>query len=630
MKHIVIGTAGHVDHGKTLLIRSLTGMDTDRLKEEKERGLSIDIGFAYFNLPSGRCAEIIDVPGHERFLKNMLAGVSTIDVVLLIVAADDGVMPQTKEHLDICKLLQVKNGIVVITKIDLVDKEWLELVEENIKEITKDTFLEEVPIVKVSSKTKEGFSLLVEQIDKMIANIEPKNSMLPVRLPIDRIFTMTGFGTVITGTLVSGTLKCEEQVEIYPQKTIAKVRQIHCHGEKTQEAFAGQRVGMNLAGIKIEELSRGDWIAAPGYLTVTNTIDARLSLLKSIPKALQNRTRIKLCIGTGEYIGRVILLDKKEIGPGEEVLVQFRMENKLATLKEDRFILRLYSPLLTIGGGKILNASPPKHKRFNREVIEQLEILEKGSVEDSILQILKGASKNTLSLEEIRKSINLPLEESKAILDKLSKSLKITCISENKLYIHEDNLNKLKKGLVDYLKDFHKKFPLKMGITKEEIRSRFFKKDPIALFSKVLEAKEIEEDRGYLRIRGFEIKLNEQELIILNKIETLYKNCKLNPPNLKEISLQIKEDSEKISELILYLLTQGNLVKIAEDIIIHKATFEEAKEKIRKLLVENKQAKLSQIRDYLQSSRKFTLPLLEYLDSIKFTRRVGDERQLYN
>lgn len=405
MKHVVIGTAGHIDHGKTALIRALTGRETDTLKEEKERGISINLGFTFFNLPSGKKAGIIDVPGHEKFIKNMLAGVSGIDLVLMVIAADEGVMPQTREHFEILQLLNVNKGIIVVTKIDLVDEEWLDMVLEDIKKEFKGTFLENAPICKVSSKTKIGLDSLAKEIDRLTEDVSCKDVRGHFRLPVDRVFSISGFGTVVTGTVISGSIREGEQVQIYPSKVLSKVRGIQINDKQVKRAEAGERCGINLANVKTSNIDRGDVISLENLMEPSLMIDCKLHYLKSAPKPLKNRQRVRIYHGTSEIICRVVILDKKEVNPGEDSYVQFRLEKQLTSQRKDRFVIRSYSPMSTIGGGIIIEPSAKKAKRFNEEYIEELRIKEKGNTQNILEGVIKNLSENYPKEEDILKAL---------------------------------------------------------------------------------------------------------------------------------------------------------------------------------------------------------------------------------
>ena len=376
MKNIIIGTAGHIDHGKTTLIKALTGRETDTLEEEKNRGISINLGFTFFDLPSGKRAGIVDVPGHEKFVKNMLAGVSGIDVVLMVIAADEGIMPQTKEHLEILQLLNVKKGIIVITKTDMVEKEWAEMVEEDIKEELKDTFLQNAPVYRVSSKTKEGVKELIEGIDELTEEIHSKDVHGHFRLPVDRVFSVTGFGTVVTGTIISGNVKEGDIAEIYPSKKMTKIRGIQVHDNSVKVGEAGQRCALNLSNIKKTEVKRGDVISVENLMEPSMMIDCKLYYLKSASRPLENRQRVRLYSGTNEIICRAVILDKEIVNPGEEAYIQFRLEKPITVQRNDRYVIRTYSPMITIGGGSVIEPVATKAKRFNQSYVEDLKLKE--------------------------------------------------------------------------------------------------------------------------------------------------------------------------------------------------------------------------------------------------------------
>lgn len=630
MKYIVVGTAGHVDHGKTTLIKALTGIDTDRLKEEKERGMSIDLGFAYLNLSNGNCAEIIDVPGHEHFIKNMLAGVGALDLVLFIVAANEGVMPQTKEHLDILQLLQVKKGIIVITKVDLVEKDWLDLVSENIKELARNTFLEDAPIVYFSAISGLGLEILKSKIEEIALSVEPKNASSPLRLPIDRVFKMEGFGTVITGTLVSGVLKINDEVEILPRGIKARVRQIQSHKGKINQAFAGQRVGINLAGIKTEELNRGDVISQPACLSPSNLLDAHLTLLKTSPQPLQNRTRIRLYIGTGEFLGRVILLDKEVVKAGEDGLVQFRLEQLASAAKDDRLIIRLYSPMITIGGGKILNPRPKKHKRFKKEVIEELFAYKKGTPEDLVEQTLLNTSENILSVNELSKLVNLGKPEIENVLQVLIQKKSILWLHPEELVIHKERFTGLKTKILETLKEFHSQQPLKLNVSKEEIRSKLKLEEKIYSFclNELVKENCIILVKDKLHLTEHRVGYTPEQEKIKRQIENLYLEKQFSPSNVEEVIANLGTKPEIVREVLSSLLELGILVELEEGLIFHKEALEKAKQILHNYLVKNSSITVSEYRQLLNSSRKYTLPILQYFDTVKFTKRIGDKRVL--
>lgn len=429
MQNVIIGTAGHIDHGKTTLIKAMTGKETDTLKEEKERGISINLGFTYFDLPSGRRAGIIDVPGHERFVKNMLAGVGGIDIVLLVIAADEGIMPQTREHLNILELLDIRKGIVVITKKDIVDDEWLTMITDEVKEELAESFLKDSPLIPVSSLSGQGLDELSREIDRLTENMEDRDTVTDFRIPVDRVFTVSGFGTVITGTLISGEINEGEPCEVYTNGIKTRIRGIHVHEVPVKKAYAGQRVALNLAGIKTGDVDRGDVISRPGAMENSLMLDCRLNYLKDAPRALKNRERIRLYHGTTEVLGRVVLLDNETVNPGESALVQIRLEESIAARRGDKYVIRSYSPMYTIGGGTVLEPNPSKHKAMDKAVLEELTLKEKGDPSDIVEQTIAGNSIIFPKKEDIIKLSGKGIANIDEIIDRLKSLGKITEIS---------------------------------------------------------------------------------------------------------------------------------------------------------------------------------------------------------
>ena len=426
MKHIIIGTAGHIDHGKTTLIKALTGRNTDRWEEEQRRGITIDLGFTWFDLPGGDRAGIIDVPGHVKFINNMVAGVVGMDMVLLVVAADEGIMPQTREHMDILNLLGIEKSIIVLNKCDLVEEDWLELVEEEIREELAGTFLEKAPVVRVSAATGEGLPHLVDVIQKMAEEeVEEKDTATIPRLPIDRAFSLSGFGTIITGTLLSGTITKDDTLEMYPIGKSSKIRSIQVHGEDVDKCYAGQRVAINLSNIKKREISRGCVLAPPDSMKNTDLLDVKMQILDSSMRVLTNHTRLHLFTGTSEILCRAVLLDKEELGPGESGYVQLRLEEEIAVKKGDKFVVRFYSPMETIGGGVILEPNPSVHRRFQQQVIEDLERKESGSTADVVEMHVRSHGETMITLAELAKLTALTGEEIARDVEELEKEGRI-------------------------------------------------------------------------------------------------------------------------------------------------------------------------------------------------------------
>lgn len=632
MKHIVIGTAGHVDHGKTVLVKALTGVDTDRLKEEKERGISIELGFAKLKLPSGHNAAIIDVPGHERFIKNMLAGVGGIDIVMLVVAADEGVMPQTREHLEIIQLLQINKGIVVITKKDLVDAEWLNMIQEEIREFLHGTVLENAMIVTVSAVSGEGLDELLAALDNLVAGVDEKKSSGPPRLPVDRVFSVTGFGTVSTGTLLSGQIRPGDNLQVYPGDMIARVRNIHVHGQKVKTAEAGQRVAVNLSGVETDDIKRGNVLAAPGSLKPSHRLDARLKFLSSAAKPLKHRARVRFYLGTAEILGRVVLLDRDELQPGEDAYVQLQLEDPVAAARGDHFVIRSYSPMRTIGGGTIINPSPAKHKRNRKEIIEALATAEKGSPAELVEQYLITAGR-PIPLQQMATGAGITGEEAANGLRELLDSNRVVQLSMEgeEYYLSTKILARWEQLISTALQEYHEKYPLREGYPKEELRSRYFTllnaKQFQMLVNYLHQSGKITGHAQSIALKGFEPLPPPEISETINRLESIYLANEFQPPTWNEAitSVGIK-DGGQAQELLGYLLNKGILVKLAEGIYMHSTALRKAISLIKTHLEQKQEISLGEVRDLLQTSRKYTLPLLEYLDREKITRRVGDMR----
>ncbi|SHH53523.1 selenocysteine-specific translation elongation factor [Clostridium grantii] len=634
MKHIIIGTAGHIDHGKTQLIKALTGRETDTLAEEKKRGISINLGFTYFDLPSGKRAGIIDVPGHEKFIKNMLAGAMGIDIVALVVAADEGIMPQTKEHLEILQLLGVKKGIIVITKKDLVDDEWLTMIENDVKEATKDTFLKNAPIIPVSSKNKEGLDNLINFLDKIVDETKEKDKYGHFRLPIDRIFSVSGFGTVVTGTVLSGTIKINDELMIYPSGIKTKVRGIQIHGETAEKAEAAQRCAINLMNVKKEDIQRGDIVSIPNVMEPSYIMDSKLMYLKSVKTALKNRQRVRFYSGSSEIIGRIVLLEKEELKPGESAFVQIKLEKMAALQMGDKFIIRNYSPMYTIGGGTIIDPKAEKAKRFNKTYIDNLKTKGEGSVEEIIGHIIEELSPNFPSKDEITKKIGRNIENIEEVLIELENKARIYKLEQSgkSNYIHVRYFRGLEDDINKILKDYHRKYPLEEGISKEEFKTKIFSKSlKSKLYNEVLQLlvnNEMLEVKGnYISKIGFEITFNEKQIRIKNELLSKIKEGKFSPPKFKAIT-EGKEDDLEYKKVFELLIKTGELIKISQDIIFSKENYELAKDKIINFIKEHGQITLSHAKEELNTSRQYSMAFLEHLDEVKVTKRDENIRKL--
>lgn len=634
MKHIVIGTAGHIDHGKTTLIKALTGRETDTLREEKERGISINLGFTFFDLPSGRRAGIIDVPGHEKFIKNMLAGVSGIDIVIMVIAADEGIMPQTREHFEILQLLNIKRGLIALTKSDLVDEEWLSMIKEDIKEEFKGTFLENAPIHAVSSKTKVGLDALIKDVDKLTEEIDAKDTQGHFRLPVDRVFSVSGFGTIVTGTVISGMIKEGENVEIYPSKEVSKVRGIQVHDKSVKVAEAGQRCAINIANVKTSAVKRGDVIAASNLMEPSLMIDCKLYYLKSASRPLENRQRVRLYHGTSEIICRVVILDKEELNQGEEAYVQLRLEKPLTAQRNDRFVIRSYSPMYTIGGGSIIDPSAKKAKRFDKKYLEELKVKESGKTENIIENNVKKLSDQYPKASDILKALGKNEEQIEEKLQLLVDENKIVRFDtgDKAVYVHKEYIDNKVNSMCDLLERFHKENPLKWGISKEEIKNKVFKGIKQKIYDEMLDLfvkdNKISIHGSFISLEGFTIKYTKEQKNTRDNIIKAFKAAKFSPPKYSELE-EKQEDKKSFKMIFDSLLDEGIIVKVSEDCLFLKEDYDKVKELIVNFINTNGSLTLAQLRDELNTSRKYAMALIEHFDGIKLTKRVDDKRVLY-
>ncbi|MGG2466180.1 selenocysteine-specific translation elongation factor [Paraclostridium bifermentans] len=627
MKNVIIGTAGHIDHGKTTLIKALTGRETDTLAEEKKRGISINLGFTYFDLPSNKRAGIVDVPGHEKFIKNMLAGASGLDMVLLVVAADEGVMPQTVEHMDILTFLNIKKGMIVLTKSDTVEEDFRELVKEDIREKVKGTFLEDAEIIEVDSISKKGLDNLINKIDKMTDEIEDKNLDTPARLNIDRVFSIKGFGTVVTGTLIEGKISIDDDLVIYPKELKTKIRSIQVHGEGVETAYAGQRTAINISNVKVEEINRGDVLASPHSLEEAMMLDVRLSVVKHTDAGLKHWDRLRLYHGTREILCRAVPLEVEEIMPGESGLVQLRLEESIVAKKGDKFVVRRYSPMETIGGGIVIDTNPRKHKRFDTNIIEALKIKEKGELSDILEAYLKNNSRNYPNIKEIMSYSGESEDNINKSLEKLIGQDKVICI--NNMYMHINQYNTLKEKAESELQAYHKKFRLREGMLKEEVRSKveskFKTRDFDVLLDLFINDDLIKVNGNFVSLKKFNVVFNEKQTKIKNEIEKILNNAGLNNIYAIEDITNNKKEYEEVLESLI-----GNtVVRIEDSYLMSSKVYNDAKEKLIKYLEENKEITLGDYRDLVNSSRKNCMIILEDFDRNKITKRVENKRVLF-
>ncbi|MCF2683450.1 selenocysteine-specific translation elongation factor [Faecalicatena contorta] len=633
MKNIIIGTAGHIDHGKTTLIKALTGRNTDRWEEEQRRGITIDLGFTYFDLPGGDRAGIIDVPGHERFINNMVAGVVGMDLVLLVIAADEGIMPQTREHMDILNLLGIEKSIIVLNKCDLVDEEWLELVEEEVKEELEGTFLEHAPVVKVSAATGEGLEGLVQMIEHLTRDevIQKDVNTIP-RLPIDRAFTLSGFGTIITGTLVSGTISKEDTLEMYPIGKECKIRSIQVHGEDKKECYAGQRVAINLSNVKKREIKRGCVLAPPNSMKNTDLLDVRLNVLDSSMRVLTNHTRLHFFTGTSEVLCRAVLLDKEEIGPGESGYVQLRLEEEVAVRRGDKFVVRFYSPMETIGGGVVLEPNPRIKKRFQQDVIEELSRKESGSSADVIEMHVKSHADTLITVSELAKLTALSAEEVKNDVEELKEQGNVCTFPMRKdTYVwHADSAREAERILYKAMEEYEDRYPYRYGMKKAEVQMTYFHKIKPNVFDQILEMLEssgsLKRVDEFLCTPEYEVRKDETYREISKKLLAAFEKAGYDFVRYSEIDCG-KESKELKDDILNILLEEKRVVKVTEDMYTLCSYMEQAKEKIQEQLKDNPVITIAQVRDMFATSRKSAKPILEYMDSIKVTKKTGAESE---
>ncbi len=633
MKNIIIGTAGHIDHGKTTLIKALTGRNTDRWEEEQRRGITIDLGFTYFDLKNGDRVGIIDVPGHERFINNMVAGVVGMDLVMLVVAADEGIMPQTREHMDILGQLGIEKSILVLNKVDLVDEEWLELVEEEIREELDGTFLEGAPIAKVSATTGQGIPELVELIEKLTAEeVVQKDIHTIPRLPIDRVFSLSGFGTIITGTLLAGTITKEDTLQVYPLGKECKIRSIQVHGQDVEKCYAGQRVAINLSNIKKNELCRGCVLAPINNMKNTTLLDVRMNIIPSSKRVLTNQSRLHLFTGTSEILCRAFLLDQEEIGPGETGLVQLRLEEEIALRRGDKFVVRFYSPMETIGGGVVLEPNPKRKKRFDAEAIEELKRKESGSSEDVIEMHVKVHAETMITVNELAKLTALSLEEVEEDVASLEKQgiVKVFSMKKDTYVWHTVHEQQIRQELTKVVREYHEKYPYRYGMKKAEVHMTYMKKVKLNVFDSYMDLLEREQVlsryQEYLKLPEFEVRRDSTYDKVRKIVENVFQKAQFDFVRFSEISLG-GIDEEVVEDILLLLTDEEYVVKIADDIYTLKTIIDQAKEVIIVRLKENPLITIAEVRDLLGTSRKSAKPILEYMDSIKVTKKNGTESE---
>ncbi len=620
-RYIILGTAGHIDHGKSALVKALTGIDPDRLKEEKERGITIDLGFAYLRYPDGVVVGIVDVPGHERLVRNMLAGAGGIDILLLVVAADEGVMPQTREHLAICNLLGIEKGLIAITKTDLVDEEWLQLVIEDVREFVKGTFLEGSEIVPVSSRTGENIQTLKDKIHEYALKTRQKSTEGYFRLPIDRVFTLKGFGTVVTGTALSGILTAEQTVEILPAGIRCRVRGLQSHGRPLKQARAGQRVAINLQGVEKEDLKRGDMILEPEVFTTTQAIDVKLHLIPDAPE-LKTKQPVHLHLYTSEVIGRVILYDRELLRPGESSYAQIRLQSPVVAVSGDRFIIRRFSPVETIGGGIVLD--PIARKRRRREGLEDLEVFERGDLKERIQMKVLRSGLMGISAGRLRGWVNA----SKTDIEEAIKELiqQGVVFRYDSTLIHERVYNSIKDRLVDTLRRFHRNNPLKPGMPMETLRSLF--RLPPSAFEGILKiSREIVVERDTVRLREFTVSVTDRFKQIKEETLNLLRQKTFQPLSRDELAEHFRLRPAEMDDILRLMEKEGLLKRINDLFYLTREDYHRMLNLLKGYFERKDTMTVAEFRDLLGTTRKYALPFLEHLDSNKVTLRVGDVRK---
>jgi selenocysteine-specific elongation factor len=629
MKNVIVGTAGHIDHGKSALVEALTGTNPDRLEEERRRGITIDLGFAFLDLAEVRVG-FVDVPGHERFVRNMLAGVGGIDLVLLVIAADESVKPQTREHFDICRLLAIPRGLVALTKADLVEPDLLDLVRLEVEEYLRGSFLEGAPVVPVSARTGAGLAQLKEELLGVARHAPEKDAARYFRLPIDRAFVIKGFGTVVTGTLISGAVKPEDEVELFPARRRVRVRGVQSGGRATGRAVAGQRTAVNLAGVDLEEVRRGMVLASPGRFEATRRLDARISLLGSA-RRLKNRSRAHFHQGTAETIAEVILLDRPELAPGESAFAQLRLDDPVLVLPGDRFILRQFSPVVTIGGGVVLDGRATRHRRRDQHVIPYLAAVERGNREE-ILAGMAGAAAEGLELARMISRSGWLEAEVREVAGKLAQAGTLRILSQQPLVVVSTrSLADCVERIRAEIEKFHRANALAEGIPKEDLHARAAADVRPEVFRAALEelaaGGAIVLAGDIVKRAGREIAMLPEEARAKEQIEQAFSSAGLAVPSLKEVLSKLPVEARRAQKLLQILLREHVLVKVSEDLVFHRA----AMARLRELLVDYKKKRgerlpIAAFKELTGISRKYAIPLLEHLDRERVTRRVGDER----
>lgn len=633
MKHIIMGTAGHVDHGKTALIRALTGVDTDRLKEEKERGITIELGFASLVLPGGQTIGVVDVPGHERFIKNMVSGAAGIDLVMMVIAADESIMPQTREHLHICSLLGIRQGLVALTKVDLVDEDWQDLVTDDVRTFLKGTFMEGAPILPVSALTGGGLPGLLDALARSAAEIGEKGDAGLFRLPVDRVFSMKGFGTVVTGTLVSGNITIGEDVAILPGRTVSRIRGMQVHNQSVHTAESGQRTAINLQGVDKALIERGNVLTRPGTFAPTQRMDILFDYLNTNDKKMKNRALVRFHAGTSEVMARLSLMDRDEIEPGEQVYAQLFVAAPSVVMAGDRFVIRSYSPVTTIGGGQVIDPLPRKHKRHSGRVIQEFHQLHHGTDLEKLSTVIARSSFAGIDLQGLVIRTGFPPAQVRKGLELLfSRKQAILLEREDTRVLSPDVYQELQQKMMQDIRAHHEKFPLKEGLSREELRMKLGTFIDQKLFNAVVRDLEKQgkliADRENIRLPDHRISLQADQEALRQAIADWYQRSALTPPSLREVTEKFREQKSQVGSILNVMLKDGTLIKINEDLCFDSSTLGRLREDYKNLLLKEGKATPASFKELTGLSRKYIIPLMEYFDVIKLTVRSGDHRLL--
>ncbi|HZK28583.1 MAG TPA: selenocysteine-specific translation elongation factor [Clostridia bacterium] len=631
MSHVIIGTAGHVDHGKSSLILALTNRDPDRLAEEKARGITIELGFTWLDLPDGSRCGVIDVPGHERFVSNMLAGAGGIDLALLVVAADEGVMPQTREHLGILSLLGITKGVIAVTKCDLSDEEFVELVEEDIREHIRGTFLEDAPLIRTSTMTGEGIEELRDVLFDRISDISLDKDHLPFRLPVDRVFTLGGFGTIVTGTLIEGTIRTGDQAQVYPGDKIARVRGIQIHEISEERAEPGQRVALNLTGLRKTDLDRGNTLAEPGSLRPTLLIDTSLTALPDTRFPITNNMRVHLFHGAREILARVVLLDRDVLKAGDCAPAQLRLEEQAYAKYGDHFIIRFYSPLETVGGGMIIDPLPARRRRLRAINLDDFSIMADENKAARLALAISHASSTLAPLQTAYYRAGIAQTEAHPLLDALIDDGSVILLNE-RVAISRESLELLGQKASQLLEQFHRIRPFENGMRREELRTRLLPRAELQLSDLVIDRLRdrdvLDTHDGLASLRGYQVTLSAREEAAVLTLDSLFLESGFTPPALDEVTLKSEKGVNR-EQLMSMLINQGTLVRLTPQILMHKQCVEKAWEITRETIEKEGEITLAGFRDRLETTRKFAIALLEYFDKLKRTRLVDESRVFY-